>query len=759
MVKGDNKKDHVQIKAAELPAPSMTAGIKTQTKPIGSSGTEVFSGYFSEEYLQSLRGRRGAKIWDEMRRSEAQVAMLLGAIMNPIKSACWEFEAPDTLADSEKQLLLLNTVFKKDLDWDQFMHEALTCVPFGYSLFEAIHKVAFNHPKLGTYNGLAALGFRSQKTIERWNVEKATGKLLSVYQQIYSDVGDNTTIPAEFLVLFALHKEGDNYEGISALRPMYGAYFRKNLYLKLVAIGVEKYAVGTPVGTVPAGKEKSEDFAAFKGMLEAYTSHEASYLLVPAGWEIEIQKGDFDASEIKELIVLENTEMINAMVANFLALGTNGAGGAYALGSDLSDFFLGGIQNIANLICGVFNRKLIKDLIDLNYGPQDEYPVLKCTGINDKAGQELADIITKMISSNVIKSDDKLDAFVRKQYKLPAADEATAREKIPSGAPGPELPGSPHGPMHLEPVPAPAKIQLSERRLLLDQKYRAQFDDNKDAVKKVMQDGLRVMLDALKASLARKWKSTPAASRVSIANQVVAPGVPAYKAALREALAEVASKSLTATRKLVPHAKNLKLYESVQLAAPKGGYYDALPAKIKKIVLNEANLIGDTQAADLEKIVLFQFASSETSTESIDQILNDIEEKAGPVIEGATGSGMNVDAAASNAVANAANQTSLSFMFEPEVLDGIESFTFTNEDPISPICQELNGTTFAVGDPDLDRYSPPLHHNCKSRLVPNLKGDKGNPEIDTGGLSISRKALDSITLCEADYRIFTRSIN
>ena len=71
------------------------AGARSQFKALGSSGTDLYSGYFKEEYLQELRGRKGAKLFDEIRRSEAQVSMLLNAIMNPIKAGVWEFEAAD----------------------------------------------------------------------------------------------------------------------------------------------------------------------------------------------------------------------------------------------------------------------------------------------------------------------------------------------------------------------------------------------------------------------------------------------------------------------------------------------------------------------------------------------------------------------------------------------------------------------------------------------------------------------------------------
>ena len=70
------------------------------------------------------------------------------------------------------------------------------------------------------------------------------------------------------------------------------------------------------------------------------------------------------------------------------------------------------------------------------------------------------------------------------------------------------------------------------------------------------------------------------------------------------------------------------------------------------------------------------------------------------------------------------------------------------------------GTTVAPGDPILDDYCTPLHHNCKSRWVPNLKGDDSNPDIGSGyaqangELSLSKKALDSMTLAEAEIRLF-----
>jgi hypothetical protein len=146
-------------------------------------------------------------------------------------------------------------------------------------------------------------------------------------------------------------------------------------------------------------------------------------------------------------------------------------------------------------------------------------------------------------------------------------------------------------------------------------------------------------------------------------------------------------------------------------------------------------------------LVSFQYGNS-FAQDNIDQIIADIDSTLLPVINGSTGKGLSIDAAAGNAVSQNFQQARQEWFFEPEVYDTIESFTFTNADPVSEICQELVGLTLAAGDPALDTYATPLHHNCKSYWVPNEKGMKGNPDIKRGGVPVTQKALDSITLSE-----------
>lgn len=720
------------VEAGKMSGGPGITGKLFQQLAVGSSGTEVSGGYFSEEYLSKLHGQRGAKIYDEMRRSEPIIRMLLSAVINTIKKAQWEFE-PGEPGNEEykKHAEFAEFNFKQLISFENFKQEALSFIPQGFSLFEEVHQVVESHPKYGTFVGLKALAFRSQKTIYAWKLEQGTGKILNVEQLATTDVAFNSSVklPGEFLLVFSNEKEGDNYEGISALRSMYGSWIRKNLYHKLAAIGVEKYALGTPIGTVPAGKEKSDEVAAFESLLSSYTSNEKAYLIIPEGWKIEIIKQDFDADKIKELILLENTEMTNSMLANFLALGMNSGGGSRSLATDLIDFFESANQTYADQIAEVLSRASIPRLIKMNFGPQECYPKIKVKGIEESAGLELANALKALKDGGYINPDPELEESIRKRYGL------TKKPELQPTA-----------------VVAAPTQQFSDS-MKLSEEFANSIDKNKVIVQDLMGTGLSDIYAAIKAKLAREYAKAAPAQKNSVFTKLDnASLVSGYAASLEDELARIAYEAQSKARSSLPRTKLAE--ESMQFAAPRGGFFDALSPKVKRLVKSQAALVADTQVADLEKVTYFQFASSAAASEDIDAILADIDEKVSPTLKEVKVG--NISTAAGDVVAQVANQARIDVYFEPEAFESIESFTFVNEDPVSEICQSLEGTTLAPGDADFMRYQTPLHHNCKSHWAPNFKGAKDSPEIDRGGLSLSKKALGSITLAEVSlHKVFS----
>jgi hypothetical protein len=82
---------------------SQTKQVSIHVEETGTSGTEIYAGYYSEEYLNNLRGKEAADLWDKMRRSDARIKMVLSAVKNPIKGAQWSVE-PGSKDDENYEL-------------------------------------------------------------------------------------------------------------------------------------------------------------------------------------------------------------------------------------------------------------------------------------------------------------------------------------------------------------------------------------------------------------------------------------------------------------------------------------------------------------------------------------------------------------------------------------------------------------------------------------------------------------------------------
>lgn len=738
--------------------------IQVHTAPEGVSGTEKFGGVFTEDYFRQLQGSRKAKEYDKMRRGDARVKMVLAAVKGPIRSADWRFQ-PHQAGDEQAQHMadFLNFVFKEDIgikrkkEFKTLINEALTVCDFGFAIFERVHKQGATHPQFGPYVGLSQLGWRHPRTIEYWHTDK-DGELETVEQQAYGDTSKTVKMNADFLNIITMDKEGDNFEGISLLRPCYGAWSRKQMYLKLMAIGIERMAIPTPKVKVPSGKEASPEYDNMIEVLEKLTSHQCNYVTYPEGWELDFLLANFDAEKVKSSIQFENEEMTFAFLANFLLLGAGGNAGAYALSQDLSDFFTKSIMYIADLIADEFN-KIGRELIDLNFGPQEKYPNMVPQGIVDEIDQAFGTLIKALTDSKHITPDDTLEDELRRRMKIPAMREEDKgkRDSKPemeidpvTGLPVPkdpnadpanpddppvddedeeqddpaaepddddENPEPPKGKKKPAKVPPPKKPKLTDiqrRRIALaESKAQQKIGSAQDRARGVMKKHLRKAAKGLVESIIKNYRDLSDSQKIDAVNGVTAKGANEYRAELKQELVDIAFESIEGARREVPKAKGAKLAE-----------FEDLPKRVQKYLNMQSKLLVASTYADLEKVVFLQYGDSVISTDSANLIEQDLMEAAESFVEGAA-----IQAAGGNAGSRTVAEARTAFFFNDEVLQEIESFTFVNGDPVSPICQELAGQTCSKADVEAQRLFPPLHHNCKSYIVPNLVGDKNNPEI------------------------------
>jgi len=696
---------------------------------IGSTGTELFAGYLQEEYLQELQGTQAADIFDRMRRSDPKVKMVLSAMKNPIKSATWEVvQKGDDTREGEIQQAFIEHILFNDLGktWKSFLHEALSCIDFGYSLFEITYSAVLNHEVFGSYNGIRSLAFRSQRTIERWDVNRH-GELQSVYQQANGDAQDNVNMPAKYLLHFALEKEGDNFEGISILRPAYGPWLRKNEFLKYIAAGIQKYAIPIPILEIPEGKQGSKEYKAALGAMKKYVSHQCNYLTVPFGWKITLQNNPFDAEKIRKVVNEENVEIVNAALANFLELGQSGSG-SYALSFDLSDFFLGGLEYVAEQIAETINMVLIPNLIALNFPDQKPLVELKVSGISDRAGEEFSKIIMNLINSGAIKADDRLEEHLRKRYGLPEMDETSSREKTPA------TPGAPSDPVKLAEKKTDSKKKSSDP-------VKGKIETDAEKLKGIMKSNLENLSSQIVTQSGNHWAKSNETNRVQAPKEFKLNGIAQYRAELTEELSRQYNTAVAQARNENRRFKNIKLSETefrIKLAEK-----DKLNRKALLRITGIVDTLVNGNVSDLEKVARLQYSQSTESTDSQATLEQDIKDQTNKTIKGpmtATGS-----------IINASTMTNMGrkdFFGEMVKTGEVESFTWVNPSPVSEICKALNGVTLPADHPDVNRYWPPLHHNCKTYTVANTSTTRDNPEPQNG-FTPTKTQEASITLAEA----------
>ena len=259
-----------------------------------------------------------------------------------------------------------------------------------------------------------------------------------------------------------------------------------------------------------------------------------------------------------------------------------------------------------------------------------------------------------------------------------------------------------------------------------------------------LQEIMTEHLTEISAEMVRQFMARWRAGKESVA-EVKWPGEMSYYDDIKTALTLLATDAINSARKEVPAAKNIKLghvEEGIQFAATTV-IFSALPTEVQNYIIKQTQLLVGSHLGDLEKNLKFQYADSFGTTDSEGTMEDDLSNVCVEFIEGNS-----VRAGANLLSSKTVNESRSAFFMDDDVLEELDAFEFVNGDPVTPVCQDLAGTIFAKDDPNMFRYTPPLHWNCKSYIQPILKGKLGKRDIDR--LKPSTKKLeDSIQFSDA----------
>lgn len=387
---------------------------KITTSTIGVAGNTGYWGTSETgEYLTKLDGAAGRTIFDKMRRSDHQVKAVLSAITLPIRQADFYMEpGSDTKSDAKIAAILQKALLEEmTITWDDTVRHALLMLPFGFSVLEKVYEYR---------DGLILprkLDPRLPQSVSRWKFDKDRHRLTHLVQ-LDSD-GHEIEIPIEKLLVFSTDKEGDNWEGISILRPAYKAWFIKDDLEKTNAIMHARWGAGIPKMKVPRGVEKGTDaWSSVKAMLEDVHANEKAYIIEPEGYTFEVVGGEKGkGTDVLGSIKYYDEAIAKAMLAMHINLGTAKTG-SYALGRSFMDAFLMATQAWADYIAEVINRFCVREIVDLNW-QVTSYPVFRCKRIQSLA----IDAIGYLVQTGALTWSQALENDLRGILRMPPVEE------------------------------------------------------------------------------------------------------------------------------------------------------------------------------------------------------------------------------------------------------------------------------------------------------------------------------------------------
>jgi hypothetical protein len=379
-------------------------------------------------------------------------------------------------------------------------------------------------------------------------------------------------------------------------------------------------------------------------------------------------------------------------------------------------------------------------------------PKLVHSGIDEKAGKDLMEVITGYVEKQVITVDEPLEDHVRKIHNLPKKaegsmmdnGEAENADANPDDTPPDDDASPPDVNDPVEDVELSTGGKPKTPKQLITLQGRVIADDIREALES---SSAKYIHDVM-----NRYKQLSDSRKQNAISKVKMSGLNNLKKALKKDLTDTTVKSIDMARLEIPSKKDVELNSKetdlLRMEEKYGDYseiklndFSQLPTHIQVLIAKQSELISSDSLTELKKRIDFSFSSIETKSSDENVIRQSMEEEATKF----TDSGQ-VALKGNNSAALMVNEGRDTFFFEDDVLEEIHSFTFVNAAPVAAICRELAGTTFNTNDAESLRYSPPLHHNCKSYLRANLKESRGTERLDVQTLSPSAAAKKSITL-------------
>jgi hypothetical protein len=363
-----------------------------------------------------------------MTNDDAAVDVSLRMTKMPILAADFFVEAGDDtpLGKIVQEFVQYNLFDGLTCSWLSLMEDMLRAFDYGVAVAEKWYENRIWAPNSTganrkQYTMLKDISARPTPTIGAFRYDD-NGYVIEMDQSAVraDNTSETVTIDADQLLVFTINRKGGNVEGKSILRTAYKHWFYKNQLYSIDGIQKERHGMGYPIVDLPQGFTQDDKNAAMELLRNIRTNEEAGAAM-PPGFVLHF--ADLSGQPVNVMTSIDHHNgmiMLNIFGA-FALVGVSDIGG-FGRGSSASsqDIFTKTLRYIGNLICELFNKQVIKQLVDYNFEVNGIYPKLGIRNIGEtKDLQQLSSAIANLLSQNGITMDYDTEQYFRQIFDFP----------------------------------------------------------------------------------------------------------------------------------------------------------------------------------------------------------------------------------------------------------------------------------------------------------------------------------------------------
>ena len=180
-------------------------------------------------------------------------------------------------------------------------------------------------------------------------------------------------------------------------------------------MAIRRNGMGVPIGTSPEGATQDE-VDKMAEIAQSYRGGDTAGAGLPAGADLKLLGVQGNLPDIQAAINYHDNMIAIAGLAHFLNLS---GGGSYALASVQADTFVQSVQTFAETIRDIATAHIIEDLVDVNWGPDEQAPRLVFDEIGSRQDANAA-ALKMLVDAQLLSPDVLVEETLRQRMGLPA---------------------------------------------------------------------------------------------------------------------------------------------------------------------------------------------------------------------------------------------------------------------------------------------------------------------------------------------------